>query len=173
VALLRQCFDLTQGERGQAVSLIGEAGLGKSRLLHEFRQALAHHDCVWPEGRCQPYGMALAYGPVIEVLKQFFQIAASDRGEDICGLVRRGLEPHDGSKMLTALLDAPQIQDDLVTLVLDKTEGVPFFIEELVQSLRETAAIELHDGQWRITTSAAAVPVPDTVEEVLTARIDR
>jgi tetratricopeptide (TPR) repeat protein len=75
--------------------------------------------------------------------------------------------------MLTALLDTPQIQDDLVRLVLDKTEGVPFFIEELVQSLRETGAVERHDGQWRLTAGATAVPVPDTVEEVLTARIDR
>jgi tetratricopeptide (TPR) repeat protein len=83
------------------------------------------------------------------------------------------LPQSDGSQMLSTLLDTAQIQDDLVTLVLDKTEGVPFFIEELVQSLRETNAIELHDGQWRLAAGAAAVPVPDTVEEVLTARIDR
>src|SRR5439155_20547727 len=118
VALLRQCFDLTQGERGQAVSLIGEAGLGKSRLLHEFRQALAHHDCVWPEGRCQPYGMALAYGPVIEVLKQFFQIAASDSGEDIRGKVRLGLEP-----LGTALAAAAPSMCHL--LGAETGEGVP------------------------------------------------
>ena len=41
LALLRQCVDLVRGGRGQAVSIIGEAGLGKSRLLHEFQQALA------------------------------------------------------------------------------------------------------------------------------------
>jgi hypothetical protein len=69
--------------------------------------------------------------------------------------------------MLTALLGTPQIQDDLVRLVLDKAEGVPFFIEELVTSLRETGAIALHDGQWRLTSRGPAVPVPDTVEEVL------
>jgi predicted ATPase len=75
--------------------------------------------------------------------------------------------------MLTALLSTPHIQDDLVRLVLDKAEGVPFFIEELVTSLRETGAIALQDGQWRLTARAPAVPVPDTVEEVLMARIDR
>ncbi len=62
----------------------------------------------------------------------------------------------DGSQMLSALFDTAQIQGDLVTLVLDKAEGVPFFIEELVQSLRETDAIELHDGQWRLAAGAAA-----------------
>jgi class 3 adenylate cyclase len=54
LALLRQSFDLAQGEHGQAVSLIGEAGLGKSRLLHEFRHAFSDQDCGWLEGHCQP-----------------------------------------------------------------------------------------------------------------------
>src|SRR5215468_6712221 len=75
--------------------------------------------------------------------------------------------------MLTALLGTPRIQDDLVRLVLDKAEGVPFFIEELVTSLRETGAIALQSGQWRLTARGPTVPVPDTVEEVLMARIDR
>jgi DNA-binding CsgD family transcriptional regulator len=83
------------------------------------------------------------------------------------------LAPPDGSQMLTALLGTPHIQDDLVRLVLDKAEGVPFFIEELVTSLRETGAIALQDSQWRLTVRAPTVPVPDTVEEVLMARIDR
>ena len=36
LALLHQCFELARGGRGQAVSIIGDAGLGKSRLLYEF-----------------------------------------------------------------------------------------------------------------------------------------
>jgi DNA-binding CsgD family transcriptional regulator len=50
---------------------------------------------------------------------------------------------------------------------------VPFFLEELVKSLRETGAIEEHADQWRLKPGDIAIPVPDTVEEVLTARIDR
>ena len=57
--------------------------------------------------------------------------------------------------------------------MLDKAEGVPFFLEELVNALRETGAMALHEGQWRLTARGTAVPVPDTVEEVLMARIDR
>ena len=67
------------GGRGQAVSIIGDAGLGKSRLLYEFRQTLAGADCTWLDGRCHPYGAALAYGPVVELLKQYFQIDAMIR----------------------------------------------------------------------------------------------
>ena len=287
LALLRQCFELARGGRGQAVSIIGDAGLGKSRLLYEFRQVLASHDYAWLDGRCHPYGAALAYGPIVELLKQQFQIDTSDRDEDIRGKIQRGLAslsaalaaaapyvghllgvdtagglpaglapeavkyrafealrglvsesagcrplvlviedlhwvdpttsefltfllehvagarvllvctyrpefvctwsrksyhrvitltplaPPDGCQMLTALLGTPHIHDDLVRLVLDKAEGVPFFIEELVTSLRETGAIALHDSQWRLTARALTVPVPDTVEEVLMARIDR
>ncbi len=55
LALVGQCADLVQSGHGQAVSIIGEAGLGKSRLLHEIHQALAHHDYARLDGRCQPY----------------------------------------------------------------------------------------------------------------------
>ena len=77
----------------------------------------------------------------------------------------------EGRQMLTTLLGTVQVQDALCTLVLDKAEGVPFFLEELVKSLQETGAIEQHAGQWRFAELHRALP--DTVEEVLMARIDR
>jgi DNA-binding CsgD family transcriptional regulator len=46
-------------------------------------------------------------------------------------------------------------------------------VEELVKSWRETGAIEQQEEQWRLTAKVTAMPVPDTVEEVLMARIDR
>src|SRR5215510_6488836 len=91
LALLLQCFELARDGRGQAVSIIGDAGLGKSRLLYEYRQTLANHDCTWLDGRCHPYGAALAYGPIVELLKQQFQIDASDRDEEIRDKIQRGL----------------------------------------------------------------------------------
>jgi class 3 adenylate cyclase len=81
LALLGQCFSLAQGSRGQAVSIIGDAGLGKSRLLYEFRQTLAAHDYTWLDGRCYPYGTAMAYGPIVEWIKQYCRIDASDGAE--------------------------------------------------------------------------------------------
>jgi predicted ATPase len=53
----------------------------------------------------------------------------------------------DGRQMLTALLGTPHIQDELATLVLDRAEGAPFFLEELVKTLQETGAIERHADQ--------------------------
>jgi class 3 adenylate cyclase len=62
-------FDMVRGGRGQAISIIGDAGLGKSRLLYESAQALVGEDIIWLDGRCSPYGTALAYQPVVDVLK--------------------------------------------------------------------------------------------------------
>ena len=56
-----------------------------------------------------------------------------------------------------ALLGTAHIQDELVALVLDRADGVPFFLEELVQTLLETGAIEQHEGQWRLTAQATAL----------------
>ena len=66
----------------------------------------------------------------------------------------------DGRQMLTAVLGTAHIQDELATLVLDKAEGIPFFLEELVHALQETGAIELHAGQWRLTPGSTGVSVP-------------
>lgn len=86
-----ECRDNPASRRGQAVSIIGEAGLGKSRLLYAFRQALGDTDCTWLEGRCHPYGAALAYGPIVELLKQYFRIDAGDRDQDMQHKVAHGL----------------------------------------------------------------------------------
>ena len=79
----------------------------------------------------------------------------------------------EGRQMLTALLGTTHIQEELTALVLAKADGVPFFLEELVKALQETGAIAQHEGQWRLTAQATGMPVPNTVEEVLMARIDR
>src|SRR2546430_17250359 len=79
----------------------------------------------------------------------------------------------EGYQMLTALLGTDHIQDDLATFILEKAEGVPFFLEELAKALRETGAIEQQEDHWRLTAKGTGMPVPDTVEEVVMARIDR
>jgi hypothetical protein len=115
---LRHCFDLAQSERGQAVSIIGDAGLGKSRLLYEFRQTLDNHDCLWLDGRCHPYGMALAYGPIVEMLKQRFQLDVSDQDKDIQRKVQHGLQ-----ELSPALMSAAPYL--LHLLAVETAHGLP------------------------------------------------
>ena len=71
---------LTRAEagQGQAIALVGEPGLGKSRLLYEFRQSLGQGRVSWLEGHCRARGLTLPYGPVIEVLRIVFRIEEGD-----------------------------------------------------------------------------------------------
>lgn len=91
VTLLGQCFDLAREGHGQVVSIIGDAGLGKSRLLVECRQALAPQACTWLEGRCQPYDATQAYGPIVALLKQYFRLDSTDREADWPAHIQHGL----------------------------------------------------------------------------------
>jgi class 3 adenylate cyclase/tetratricopeptide (TPR) repeat protein len=63
--------------RGQIVLISGEPGIGKSRLLLEFRRSLAD-DVIWREAQCVPYGEGIPYLPVVDLVKSGFGIAESD-----------------------------------------------------------------------------------------------
>ena len=55
---------------------------------------------------------------------------------------------------------------------MEKTEGVPFFIEEFVKSLRDLKVIERVDGGYRMTKEKQDVAIPSEIQDVLTARLD-
>jgi predicted ATPase len=57
---------------GQVVSVVGEAGLGKSRLIHEFKLRLTHERALVLEGSCFSHGDVISYLPFLEVLKSYF-----------------------------------------------------------------------------------------------------
>jgi len=64
---------------GQVVGIVGEAGVGKSRLLLEFINQLPRHEYTYFEGRCLHYGGDMAYLPIIEILKSYFGIKEGDQ----------------------------------------------------------------------------------------------
>jgi predicted ATPase len=53
---------------------LAEAGIGKSRLLYEFRKAVSNETAVFLEGRCLSYSKNEVYHPVIDILKSSFDI---------------------------------------------------------------------------------------------------
>ena len=68
LTLLREAWARARDERScELVTIVGEAGVGKSRLVAE---AIAAIDAAVVRGRCLPYGEGIAYWPVVEVLKQ-------------------------------------------------------------------------------------------------------
>jgi class 3 adenylate cyclase/tetratricopeptide (TPR) repeat protein len=76
LALLREAWERAQTEsRCESVTIVADAGVGKSRLVAE---ALAPIDARILRGRCLPYGEGITYWPVVEVLKQLGVTPAED-----------------------------------------------------------------------------------------------
>ena len=67
--LLAECFEKAKGGHGQVVFLVGDPGIGKSRLAFEFRRSLGE-DVTWLEGHCMSFGRAVAFHPLIDLLKR-------------------------------------------------------------------------------------------------------
>jgi class 3 adenylate cyclase len=77
LAELQQVLEVTLDGEGQVVGLVGDPGLGKSRLALEFCQRAGPRAAVL-EGRCQPYGASIAYLPLFELVRNGCGIAAAD-----------------------------------------------------------------------------------------------
>jgi hypothetical protein len=81
--LLLDSFERAKAGRGQAVSLVAEAGAGKSRLLYEFRKSVSGENATFLEGRCVSYSRTVPYYPTIDILKANFNISDGDKDEAV------------------------------------------------------------------------------------------
>ncbi|MBC8394487.1 MAG: AAA family ATPase, partial [Deltaproteobacteria bacterium] len=79
MAALLDAFDKVKSGSGQVVGLLGEAGVGKSRLLLEMRNMLPQGEYRYLEGRCLQYGGSMPYLPVLDILRSYFDIKEGDR----------------------------------------------------------------------------------------------
>ncbi|MGB7062057.1 MAG: adenylate/guanylate cyclase domain-containing protein, partial [Candidatus Zixiibacteriota bacterium] len=284
--LLLDGFERAKAGRGQAFSIMGEAGVGKSRLLYEFRKAIASEDATFLEGRCLSYSRGVAYHPVIDLLKSNFDIRESDEDYRVRDKVKEGLKllgadeantlPYllellsvkdsgianismspearkdriieavkriilkgaeirpltmaiedlhwsdrsteetlkywldtisgarvfliftyrpefvhtwggrsyhsqvtlnrlsnrESLAMVAHILGTEEIAGDLEELVLQKTEGIPFFIEEFIKSLKDLEIIEKRDSGYFLTRDVHDVTIPGTIQDVIMARVD-
>ena len=75
---LQEAYVKVQSGSGQVVGIVGEAGVGKSRLLWEFR-SLPPKGLLYLEGRCLHYGGSMAYLPILDILRSYFEIQEGDR----------------------------------------------------------------------------------------------
>jgi tetratricopeptide (TPR) repeat protein len=109
---LRQALERAQAGHGQVVAVVGEPGVGKSRLYWEFTHSHRAQGWLTLESGSVSYGKATAYLPVIDLLKAYFHIEARDDTrtirERVTGKVLsldRALEP--ALSALLSLLEVP------------------------------------------------------------------
>lgn len=87
---LSECFEKVKNGRGQVVFIAGEPGIGKSRLLFEFRRRLGEA-ATWLEGHCISFGRSIAFYPLIDLLKRNFRIEENESEEVITSKIERGV----------------------------------------------------------------------------------
>jgi class 3 adenylate cyclase len=284
---LRRAQQLAASARGQVAAIVGDAGVGKSRLVYELTHSHRLRDWLVLESGSMAYGRATAYLPVIDVLEAYFDIRDGDDHrairEKVTGkllALDEALKPllsallalldvplDDGQwqaldpsqrrqrtlhavtslliresqvqplllvledlhwidaetqAVLDALVDsvpsarvlllvnyrpeyqhgwgsrtyytqlrldplAPDSADDLLDallgddeslrslrpLLIDRSDGNPFFLEETVRTLVETGALAGERGAYRLTKDVTTLQVAPTIQAVLAARIDR
>ncbi len=105
--ILLDGYEMTKSGRGQAFSIVAEAGVGKSRLLFEFRKAVANENVTILEGKCLSFVRNVAYKPVIDILKAYFQIEDDDDDKTAREKAIKGLQTinADEGSTLPYLLD--------------------------------------------------------------------
>jgi class 3 adenylate cyclase len=82
------------------------------------------------------------------------------------------LGPESAEEMLATLLGDAKDLTPLKQLIIERTQGTPFFMEEMVQALFEDGVVQ-RNGTLRLVTPMSAIRVPATVQAVLASRIDR
>ncbi len=79
IHLLKDYYAKAKSGAGQIVGIVGEPGVGKSRLLLELRNALPIGEYTFLEGRCVQYASTMAYLPFLQIIKQYFEIYDEDQ----------------------------------------------------------------------------------------------
>ena len=286
IELLLDGFERVKTGQGQVFSIVAEAGVGKSRLLYEFRKAVTNENITFLEGKSLSYSQGIAYHPIIDILKSSFNIHERDKDPEIRKRIQKGLkaigddneyslpyllellsvnnsgiekisqspesrkehiksalrrivlkgsesrpmiivfedlhwvdnssedslkdlmdsiagahvfliityrpefEPtwsgksyhnqitlsrlsnRESLSIVAHLLETDTIDKNIQTLILDKTEGVPFFIEEFVRSLKDLKIIEKKNSMYHITNDIQPITIPSTIQDMIMARVD-
>jgi class 3 adenylate cyclase/tetratricopeptide (TPR) repeat protein len=149
LAALHQALEQSEAGHGQVVAVIGEPGVGKTRLFHEFTHASRTQGWLLLESSSTSYGKATPYLPVIDLLKAYFQLEDRDDGrrmrEKLTGRLLT-LDPTLGPTLpaFLALLEVPvedapwqaldpaqrrqRTLDALNRLLLRESQGQPLLV---------------------------------------------
>lgn len=115
-----------------------------------------------------PLTLLLAYRPDISSADL---LGASDHS--LAELTLGELSTSDSQRLISMLLDVSGIPERLESQILDRGQGNPFYVEELIRSLIQTGSIARVEGQWEVTTEEIDLDLPQSVEGVVMSRFDR
>ena len=82
------------------------------------------------------------------------------------------LSTDESRDLLSLLLHIEDLPDAVRVLILEKSEGNPFFVEEVIRSLLDSGHIMREQGYWRATRAIEKVAIPNTLAGLLAARMD-
>ena len=161
LAILNNFLRQIENGHGQAVGLVGEPGIGKSRLLAEFRRQVADGRATWVEGRCLSYGTAIPYLLALDLLRSNCGIFEADAPDIIADKVRAGLrevgmDPDQDGPVLFHLLG---LKDATGSPALSNPEALKTKAFETLRQLavrgshRRPLILVLEDLHWVDTVS--------------------
>ena len=83
------------------------------------------------------------------------------------------LSPTECTDLMDNLLDIENLPSRIRQVILQKADGNPFFLEEIMRTLIDKGAVRPENGRWKVTSQIKTITIPDTVQGVIMARIDR
>jgi class 3 adenylate cyclase/tetratricopeptide (TPR) repeat protein len=117
--------------------------------------------CVTRSGD-RPTSLWEKLGPVLEECR-----------DQLMELPLQSLSIGESRTLMEGLLGGDHLPESLAVEILDKSEGNPFFLEEVLRSLIESGGLALENGKWTLTAPVGILRVPDNVQGVLLSRLDR
>ncbi len=161
LAILHERLAHVEAGEGQVVSVSGEPGIGKSRLLYEFRRSLNGKPITYLGGHCLSYGSATPYLPVLELLRQVCGIADTDSQEGIIAKIRErlrgvGTTSEEAGHLLLDLLGVPVDKESLERLDPHVRRSRTFgYLRQLIAhgTQRQPCVLAVEDLHWIDATS--------------------
>jgi class 3 adenylate cyclase/tetratricopeptide (TPR) repeat protein len=174
---LRRALGRAAADHGQVVAIVGEAGVGKSRLVWEVTHSHRTHGWLIVQARSVSYGKATPYLPVIDLLRSYFQIEDRDDPRKVREKVTGKLLTLDESLKPTLpavlnLLDVPP--DDPTWQTLDPPQRRLRTLDALNRLLLRESQVQpllviFEDLHWIDSETQALLEI--LVERVPTARL--
>jgi transcriptional regulator with AAA-type ATPase domain/tetratricopeptide (TPR) repeat protein len=171
--LLHAHLETSARGHGQVLGVVGDVGIGKSRLVAEFRRSLAGREVTCVEATCPSHGAAIPYLPIAELLREVAGVEETDGADAVAAKVRRtltaaGVEPDASAPYLLQLLGLREAAERLAALT---PEAVRSRTLETLRHLtlgtarRRPLVLVVEDLQWidRSSEECVAALVDDLV----------